>query len=157
MRQALARYPDQYKLLSFLADFLYYQGETDEAEQIANRSLQLSGSEGEVNPMINAAFIYASRGERSKINPKLFRLKPEEVVDGDVAEWVGAMYALLAEKQPALAWLRRAVQLGDHNYPWYQRDKNWEKLRGDPEFKRIMGEVERYWKKYNEEFGQPIA
>ena len=65
------------------------------------------------------------------------------------------MYALLGEKQPALAWLRRAVQVGNHNFPWFQRDKNWDKLRGDAEFQRIMLEVEGYWKHYNELFGHP--
>jgi eukaryotic-like serine/threonine-protein kinase len=76
------------------------------------------------------------------------------VVDGDLAEWIGAVYALLGEKQPALGWLRRAVQLGNHNFPWFQRDKNWDKLREDPEYKRIMLEVEGYWKHYNELFGR---
>jgi serine/threonine-protein kinase len=72
------------------------------------------------------------------------------VVDGDVAEWIGAVHALLGEKELALAWLRRAVRLGNHNYPWFQRDKNWDKLRTDPEFQRIMQEVEGYCKKYQE-------
>ncbi len=44
------------------------------------------------------------------------------------------------------------VQLGNHNYPWFQRDKNWDKLRSDPEFQRIMHEVEGYWKHYQELF-----
>jgi hypothetical protein len=107
--------------------------------------------------MLVAGFIYATQGRRDKIDSKIFHFKPEEIVDGDTAEWIGAVYALLGEKQLALVWLRRTVQLGNHNYPWYQSDKNWDKLRDDPEFKRIMGEVEGYWKKYNKEFGQPIV
>lgn len=74
--------------------------------------------------------------------------KPEEIVDGDLAEWIGAVYALLGEKEPALACLRQAVRRGNHNYPWYRRDKNWDKLRGDPAFRRIMSEVQGYWKHY---------
>jgi eukaryotic-like serine/threonine-protein kinase len=97
--------------------------------------------------------LHASRGARDRIDPRILRYKPEEVVDGDLAEWIGSVYALLGEKQPALAWLKRAVQVGDHNFPWFQRDKNWDKLRGDPEFQRIMLEVEGHWKHYNELFG----
>jgi TolB-like protein/Flp pilus assembly protein TadD/predicted Ser/Thr protein kinase len=155
VRQALARYPDQFKLLTLLGDFLYYQGKTDEAEQALNRALQIQGPEGpegEEEPMVISAIVHASRGQRDKIDPRLFQYKPEEIIDGDLAEWIGSVYALLGEKQPALAWLRRAVQVGDHNYPWFQRDKNWDKLRGDPEFQRIMSEVEGYWKHYNELF-----
>jgi eukaryotic-like serine/threonine-protein kinase len=155
VRQALARYPDQYKLLSFLGDFLYYQGKIEEAERVLDRASQLSGPRGEDEPRVISAFIFASRGERDRIDPSIFRYRPEEVVDGDLAEWIGAVYALLGEKQPALAWLRRAVQVGNHNFPWFQRDKNWDKLRGDAEFQRIMLEVEGYWKHYNELFGRP--
>ena len=154
VRQALQRYPDQYKLLTFLGDFLYYQGNTQEAQRVLDRALQLRGPHTTDEPLIMSAFVHASRGERDKIDPSILRYKPEEVVDGDTAEWIGAIYALLGEKQLALAWLRRAVQVGNHNFPWFQRDKNWDKVRGDPEFKRIMLEVEGYWHHYNELFGR---
>jgi len=153
VRRALERYPDQFKLLTFLGDFLYYQGKTEEAGQVLDRALKLAGPQAEEEPMVFSAILHASQGERARIDPRIFRYKPEEVVDGDLAEWIGAVHALLGEKQPALAWLRRAVQLGDHNYPWFQRDKNWDSLRGDAEFQRIMSEVEGYWKHYNELFG----
>ena len=62
---------------------------------------------------------------------------------------MGWKNTLLGEKEPALAWLRRAIQVGNHNYPRVQRDKNWDKLRGDAEFQHIMLEVEGYWKHCN--------
>ena len=155
VRRALDRYPEQYKLLTLLGDFLYYQGKTEEAERVLKHASELAGAQQDQEPMVFSAMVHASRGEREQIDPRIFRYKPEEVVDGDLAEWIGSVYALLGDKQPALAWLRRAVQLGDHNYPWFQRDKNWDKLRGDPEFQRIMLEVEGYWKHYNELFGHP--
>src|SRR5713101_2548740 len=154
VRQALERYPDHFKLLTFLGDFLYYQGKTEEAGRVLDRALQLSTPHGDDDALIISAFTYASRGERDRIDPRLLRYKPDEVIDGDSAEWTGAIYALLGDKQTALVWLRRAVQLGDHNFPWFQRDKNWDKLRGDPEFQRIMLEVEGYWKHYTELFGR---
>jgi eukaryotic-like serine/threonine-protein kinase len=153
VRRALERYPDQFKLLTFLGDFLYYQGKTQEAEQVLERASKLAGTQADEEPMVFSAIVHASRGERDRIDARIFRYKPGEVVDGDLAEWIGAVYALLGEKQPALAWLKRAVQVGNHNYPWFQRDKNWDKLRGDAEFERIMLEVEGYWKHYNELFG----
>jgi len=157
VRLTLERYPDQFKLLTFLGYSLYYQGKIDEAEKALDRATQLAGSYGHEEPMVISAIVHASRGERDKIDPRVFRYKPEEVVDGDLAEWIGAVYALLGDKQPALAWLRRSVQVGNHNYPWFQRDKNWDKLRGDPEFQRIMSEVEGYWKHYTELFGKTIS
>jgi hypothetical protein len=59
---------------------------------------------------------------------------------------------LLGERQQALAWLRRAVEVGYHNYPWFQKDKNYDSLRGDPEYQRIMGEVRPHWEQYKQMF-----
>ncbi len=151
-RQGLARHPDQFKLMSFLGVFLYYQGKMDEAEPALKRAVELAGPGGDPEPVVLLAFLQASRGQRDQIDPSIFRYKPEEVVDGDLAEWIGAVYALSGDRQPALAWLRRTVQLGNHNYPWFQRDKNWDKLRGDPEFQNIMREVESYWAQYQQQF-----
>jgi TolB-like protein/tetratricopeptide (TPR) repeat protein len=153
VRRALERYPDQFKLQTFLGYFLYYQGKSDEAQQALDRAQQAKGAQAEDEPMVFSAMVHAARGEREKIDPRFFRYKPEETVDGDLAEWIGSTYALLGDKQPALVWLRRAVAVGNHNFPWFQRDKNWDKLRGDPEFERIMTEVEGYWKHYKELFG----
>jgi len=154
IRRALERFPDQFKLLMFLGYFLFYEGKTEEGVQALDRSLQLSRTQGEEEPMVLSAIVHASRGERDKIDPRVFNYKPEEIVDGDLAEWIGAVYAQLGDKQPALAWLRQAVRRGNHNYPWFQHDKSWDKLRSDPEFQRIMSEVEGYWKNYVELFGQ---
>jgi eukaryotic-like serine/threonine-protein kinase len=154
VRRALERYPDQFKLLTFLGDFLYYQNKSGEAVQALDRAMQVVGSRQSEELLVISGIVHASRGERDKIEPRIFQYKPAEVVDGDLAEWIGAVYALLGEKEPALAWLRRAVQVGNHNYPWFQRDKNWDKLRGDPEFQRIMSEVESYWNHYKKLFDQ---
>jgi serine/threonine-protein kinase len=53
-----------------------------------------------------------------------------------------------------MVWLKRAVELGNQNYPWFQRDKNWDKLRNDAEYQRIMAQVRRQWQQVTAEFGQ---
>jgi serine/threonine-protein kinase len=153
VRQALKRTPDQFKLLSYLGVFLYYEGKAEEAEQAINHSLALRGGKGDEVPLIFSAYLHASRGARDQIDPVLLSRRPAQAVDGDEAEWIAGIYSLLGDKPNALAWLKRAVALGDHNYPWFQRDKNYNNLRGDPEFERLMREVEGYWKQYTAEFG----
>ncbi len=90
----------------------------------------------------------ASRGQRDKIDPIVFRHKHEQYMDGDGAYWIGGVYAMLGDKKQALAWLRRAVALGNHNYPWFQRDKNYNNLRNDPEYQKIMEEVRDHIEQY---------
>jgi serine/threonine-protein kinase len=151
--QAVKRTPDQYKLVAFLGYFLYYDGRIEEAERETNRAIKLRGGTGDDVPLIVAAYIHAARGERDKIDAGLLRHQTGDIFDGDYAEWIADIYALLGDKPKALAWLKRAVALGDHNYPWFQRDKNYDKLRGDAEFERLMREVEGHWKQYVQEFG----
>jgi Flp pilus assembly protein TadD len=154
MRQALATHPDHFKVMAFLGDFLYYENRLDQAEREVSRAVELGKESGDEAPPVFAAFVYAARGERQKIDPKLFRYQPENVIDGDFAEWLAAMYSLLGEKSQALLWFRRTVELGNHNYPWFQRDKNFANLRGDPEFQRLMSVVESHWKQYQRAYNQ---
>ncbi len=99
-----------------------------------------------------AAFLYASRGQREKIDPRLFQYHPEQIIDGDGAYWMGGIYALLGDRQSALDWLKRTVALGDVNYPWFERDKNYDSLRSDPEYQTIMAGIRQRWEAYKKEF-----
>jgi tetratricopeptide (TPR) repeat protein len=153
MREALQRNPEQFKALAFLGEFLYYQGKLNEAETVLQRSVELGRGTGEEAPSMMAAFLYASRSQRDKIDPEILRSRPENVIDGDVAYWMGGIYALLGERAPALAWLRRAVELGNHNYPWFQKDKNYDTIRSDPEYQKILDGVRQHWEEYKLDFG----
>jgi eukaryotic-like serine/threonine-protein kinase len=149
MRRVLATSPDQFKALAYLGEFLYYQDKLSEAEPIFARAIELGRESNEDAPPLLAAFLHASRGERQRIDPVVFKYRPEQVIDGDRAYWTGGVYALLGERGKALAWLRRAVALGNHNYPWFQRDKNWTSLRNDPDYKQIMEEVRHHLEQYH--------
>jgi eukaryotic-like serine/threonine-protein kinase len=152
MRQLLAKNPDQFKALAYFGGLLYYEGKLDEAETILERSVQLSGHSSDYTAGIMAAFVYASRKQRDKIDPRILQIDPARVIDGDQAYWTGGIYALLGDKQHALVWLRRTVALGNMNYPWFQRDKNYDSLRADPEYQAIMAEVKKRWEAYRNEF-----
>jgi hypothetical protein len=131
----------------------YCQGKLDEAGPFLARGVELRGSSTDPAPLIMAAFLNASRGERGKIDPSLFAVRPQQVIDGDFVIGWADMYALLSEKETALAWLRRTDELSNHNYPWFERDKNWNNLRSDPEYQRILAGIKRHWERYREEFG----
>src|SRR5262249_8845943 len=135
-RRALAIHPDQFMAMAFLGEFLYYQGKFEEAEPVLQRAVELGRNSGDATPALMSAFLYAARGRRDQIGADILREKPETVVDGDRAYWIGSIYALLEDKPRALAWLRRTIDLGNHNYQWFARDKNWDKLRGDPQYER---------------------
>ncbi len=148
MRRVLAANPDQFKALAYMGEFLYYEGKYDEAEKALSRAVELGRGSGDEAPPVLAAFLYAARGQRDRIDPSVFSYRPEKYIDGDGAYWLGGVYAMLGDKTQALAWLRRAVALGNHNYPWFQRDKNYNSLRSDPEYQKIMEEVRSRLEEY---------
>ena len=157
MRQVLAQNPNQFKALAYFGALLYYEGKLDEADATFARSLQLAPRSSDLTGPIMAAFLYASRGQREKIDRRILDSRPAEVVDGDQAYWTGGIYALLGDKPHALQWLRRAVALGDVNYPWFQRDKTYDSLRSDSAYQSIMAGVRQRWEAYKKEFAPDTA
>lgn len=152
MRQVVAKNPDQFKALAHFGGVLYYQGKLDEAEPNLDRAVLLARDSGDDAPRMLAAFLYAARNQREKIDRRLLQYRPEQVIDGDAAYWLGGIYALLGDRQHAVDWLQRAVALGDVNYPWFERDKNYDSLRADPGYQTIMAGVRQRWEAYKKEF-----
>ena len=152
MREVVAKNPDQFKALAYFGCMLYYEGKLEEAEPILARGVQLSGQSSDYTAAIMAAFLHGSRKQRERIDPRILQIRPASVIDGDQAYWTGGIYSLLGDRKPALQWLKRTVALGNVNYAWFQRDKNYDSLRGDPEYQAIMAGVRQRWEAYKNEF-----
>src|SRR5581483_11093704 len=112
MREVVGRNPDQFKAMGYLGALLYYEGKLDEAQVTLDRAVQLSGPSDDYTAGIMAGFLYASRNQREKIDPRVLKVAPARVIDGDQAYWTGGICALLGDRQHALEWLKRAVALG---------------------------------------------
>ena len=153
MRALIDKYPNQFKAQGYYGYVLYYAGDFQEARQAVDRGVQLAGATNDLTPALTAAMVYATEKQRDKIDPRVFASKPQLVIDADQAEWTAGVYALLGERQNALLWLRRAVELGDLNYPWYTRNKNFDSLCSDPEFQKIMDGVRQKHEAIQREFG----
>ena len=152
MRELVTQNPGRFKALAYFGGILYYQGKYDEAQPVLDQATLLGKDSDDDSARMMAGFLYASRNQRDKIDPRIFRYRPDGIVDGDAAYWTAGIYALLGERKPALEWLRRAIALGDVNYPWFQRDKNFDRLRSDPEYQSVMAGVRQRWEGYKQEF-----
>jgi len=140
------------KALAHLGKFLYYAGRLDEADRAFERALEPWQPGDDPAVPLLAAYLYAARGERHRIHPSVLALEPSVIFDGDQAYWAGGVRALLGDRDAALALLHRAVDLGNHNYPWFSRDRNYDRLRGDAEYEAILAEVRRHWERYRHLF-----
>ncbi len=152
LRPVVEKNPNQFKALAYFGAILYYEGKPDEAKIYLERGAQLGRDSDDDSPRLLAAFLYASRNEPQNIDPKILQRDPGKVFDADSAAWTADVYALLGERDESLRWLKRAVVLGDQNYPWYERDKNLDRLRSDPEYQSVMKGVRAQWESNKSEF-----
>ena len=124
-----------------MGEFLYYEDKFDEADKALTRAVELGRGSGDEAPQVLAAFLYASRGQRDRIDPLVFRARPEQTFDGDAAYWQGGIYAMLGDKDRAFALLDRAYAEKD----WMLRDVKvspiWDPLRKDPRFSRLLSQM----------------
>ena len=70
------------------------------------------------------------------------RVREAADADHDIAYWLGTAYAMLGDRDEALHWLDRAIELGNENRTWFESDPNWESLREDPRFVALMRRIE---------------
>src|SRR5438876_6076079 len=138
--QGAAVEPDHPLIRTFRARALYYHGEPVKAAEILEQVLEQHPQLDGIRP-IYATFLSAlgfSDEARAQLTDEVLQTAD---TDHDVAYWLASAYALEGERDEALWWLRRAIQLGNENKPWFARDKNWDSLREDPEFQEIVASI----------------
>ncbi len=138
--QGAALEPDHPLIKTFRARTLYYHGEPVKAAEILEQVLEQQPQLDGIRP-IYATFLSAlgfSEEARAQLTDEV---KKTADTDHDVAYWLASAYAMEGERDEALKWLRRAIALGNENKQWFERDKNWDSLRDDPEYQEIIGSI----------------
>jgi serine/threonine-protein kinase len=132
--------PDHPLIRTFRAQTLYYRGEPTKAAEILEEVLEQHPQLDGIRP-IYAGFL-SELGFNEEARAQLTdEVKKTADTDHDVAYWLASAYAMEGEREEALAWLRRAIQLGNENKAWFERNPQWESLRDDPEFQQILNSI----------------
>jgi eukaryotic-like serine/threonine-protein kinase len=132
--------PDHPLIKTFRARALYYHGEPVRAAEILEQVLEQHPQLDGIRP-IYATFLSAlgfSEEARAQLTDEVLKTAD---TDHDIAYWLASAYAMEGERDLALKWLRRAIELGNENRPWFERDKNWDSLRDDDEYKQIIDSI----------------
>ena len=133
--------PDNPLVKTFRALTLYYTAQTDAAtrlmQQVVNKHPYLHG----VRPFM-AMFLSAQGRHEEAIAQLTDDVRRNGEVDPDVSYLIGSVYALEDRPTEALEWLARAIALGNENLPCFQADPNWNSLREDPRFIRLVDKVQ---------------
>jgi serine/threonine-protein kinase len=94
------------------------------------------------------ALCYVQAGERTRAAALLKddTLTAAEA-DNEMAYRLATYFAVEGDSSEALHWLRRAIYLGNENYPWFQKNPAWNNLRTNADFERILEDLKRGFRK----------
>ena len=132
--------PDHPLIKTFRARALYYHGDVVKAAEILEQVLEQQPQLDGIRP-IYATFLSALGFNEEARAQLTDEVKATANTDHDVSYWLASAYAIEGERDEALKWLRRAIELGNENRAWFEKDKNWDALREDPEYQQIIQSV----------------
>jgi serine/threonine-protein kinase len=90
------------------------------------------------------ALCYVQVGERERATSLIEEdsLSAAEA-DSEMAYRLATYFAVEGDESEALHWLRRAIYLGNENYPWFSKNPAWNRLHGHTDFERILEDLKK--------------
>jgi len=67
--------------------------------------------------------------------------------DSEMAYRLASYFAVEGDASEALHWLRRAIYLGNENYPWFTKNPAWNNLKTNADFGRILEDLKKAYRK----------
>jgi len=142
LERARAVEPDHPMVRTFLAVALFNQGRVDEAQGLVEDVLRQHPHLDGVRPVL--AWCLSARGEHERARALVTdRVREIAAADHDIAFWLASFYGMEGLADDAVEWVRRAVRLGNENYPLFAQSRKLDSLRGDPRFREIMDDLKR--------------
>jgi eukaryotic-like serine/threonine-protein kinase len=67
--------------------------------------------------------------------------------DNEMAYRLASYFAVEGDSSEALHWLRRAIYLGNENYPWFQKNPAWNNLKTNSDFERTLEDLKKSYRR----------
>jgi len=97
-------------------------------------------------PTLALCYLQAGERERAAALVKDETLTAAEA-DSEMAYRLATYFAVEGDSSEALHWLRRAIYLGNENYPWFQKNPAWNNLRTNADFERILDDLKKGYRR----------
>lgn len=97
-------------------------------------------------PTLALCYVQAGQRERAAALLKDDTMTAAEA-DNEMAYRLATYFAVDGDSSEALHWLRRAIYLGNENYPWFQKNPAWNNLRTNSDFERILDDLKKNYRK----------
>jgi serine/threonine-protein kinase len=105
-----------------------------------------------------ASLCYVQLGDRAKAASFILEetLAAAEA-DGEMAYRLATYFAVDGDESEALHWLRRAIYLGNENYPWFSKNPAWRNLQGHSDFERILEDLKKSYRRNQKNWKRLLA
>ena len=94
------------------------------------------------------AICYVQAGERTRAAALI---KDETMAgaeaDNEMAYRLATYFAVEGDFSEALHWLRRAIYLGNENYPWFRINPAWKNLSTNADFERVLEDLKKSFRR----------
>ena len=132
------------------------QGDLRKAVDTLERVISDEASLRIVFPTI--ALCYVQLGDRKKAASFILEetLAAAEA-DGEMAYRLATYFAVDGDESEALHWLRRAIYLGNENYPWFSKNPAWRNLAGHSDFERILEDLKKSYRRNQKNWKRLLA
>ncbi|MBL8149571.1 MAG: protein kinase [Blastocatellia bacterium] len=134
----------------FLGQVYHYKGEYKKAIELISEALENNPEVYGAIPILSASYCAIGDFEHalSIITPQVIDTAS---ADHDISYWLASVYAMQGDRDKAMKWFKKAVELGNENYPWFLVDFNWDRLRNDPEYVAILKKLRQQWEQLSAE------
>jgi serine/threonine-protein kinase len=122
------------------------KGEVREAIQILEGVIADDASMRIAYPTLAICYVQSGNRERGASLIEEGSLAAAQV-DSEMAYRLATYFAVEGDESEALHWLRRAIYLGNENYPWFVKNPAWNNLRTHTDFERILEDLKRSFRR----------
>jgi serine/threonine-protein kinase len=135
---------------SLLRTSLAYQhmrkGELERAIALLEAVIQEDDSMRITFPTLALCYVQVGQREKAASLIEEDSLSAAEA-DSEMAYRLATYFAVEGDESEALHWLRRAIYLGNENYPWFSKNPAWQRLHGHADFDRILEDLKKSYRK----------
>ena len=118
------------------------QGDLKEAIRLLEEVIRDDASMKIAYPTL--AMCYALAGDRERAASLIDEDSMAAAeADSEMAYRLATYFAVDGDESEALHWLRRAIYLGNENYPWFLINPAWSRVRGHADFERILADLKK--------------
>ena len=77
--------------------------------------------------------------------------------DSEMAYRLATYFAVEGDASEALHWLRRAIYLGNENFPWFEKNPAWRGMQENPDFGRILEDLKKSYRRNQKNWKRLLA